>query len=626
MSWLSGWAKRIQLDIDSFYVDEDLTDFPVLITLSSGVGRNDADVRNIFSDLHGLEIDYNNWNPDDKHASFSLSNNNLTLTSTATVNKGLRSIYAVSSGKWYWEVTIDVGDTHHQVGIGTENVALNNWIAVHSEGYSYGSNGTKGSNNSYTSYGDVYVAGDVIGTALDLDNGKIWWSKNGVWQDSGVPASGTNPAYSGLSGTFYAMHSTYYSGEAATANFGDIAFSYSVPEGFNSGFYSWVDADNTKKIMITTPDDAPCYTEIESWDWTNERAWLWTKVPTITSGTGTTLYLYYDKTQPDNDHYVGSTGELAAKNVCNSYFVGVWHMSQDPSLGSSCILDSTGNGNHGTPQGSMTSGDLVDGKTGKALEFDGSNDAVLIPDSATMDVGTAFTLDVVFNAASIPDDICVLTHGYTDASGKNSDIAIDGTTEHLYNMTRDQGRISEDSAAISTGTWYHASAPYDGTNWPLYKQGSSVDSDTATIDMDSDSRIYLGVYRNPSTDAYAYWFPGKICEARLSSAARSAAWIKADYYSCFDNLITFGSEELEPIYYFDGFVYEKNTPVSRTVRLYSRSTGSLMATDTSRSSDGYYYVTSTSSGTHFLVAFDDDAGDEYNALILDKVSPKGTVY
>ena len=43
----------------------------------------------------------------------------------------------------------------------------------------------------------------------------------------------------------------------------------------------------------------------------------------------------------------------------------------------------------------------------------------------------------------------------------------------------------------------------------------------------------------------------------------------------------------------------------------------------SRVSDGYYYLTTTISGLHFIVAFDDDTGEEFNAQILDKLLPRG---
>ena len=37
------------------------------------------------------------------------------------------------------------------------------------------------------------------------------------------------------------------------------------------------------------------------------------------------------------------------------------------------------------------------------------------------------------------------------------------------------------------------------------------------------------------------YFSGKICEVRISSTDRSASWAKADYYSIFDTLTTFGT-------------------------------------------------------------------------------------
>lgn len=173
------------------------------------------------------------WNPSDKNANISLSNGDLTYTAANTSWKSLRATEYKSSGKWYWEVTIDAqADVYHQFGVGTSNVSLNSYIGAHAEGYSYDVSGYKWHNGSNTGYGATLTVGDVIGTALDLDNGKIWWSKNGVWQASGDPAAGTNEAYSGLSGSFYPMGSPYTNTNAATADFGDSGFVYSAPAGF----------------------------------------------------------------------------------------------------------------------------------------------------------------------------------------------------------------------------------------------------------------------------------------------------------------------------------------------------------------------------------------------------------
>ena len=190
------------------------------------------------------------WNENDKADALILSNGNLTVEGGGSGWHAVRSTVSKSSGKWYWEVEVDSGDRYFIIGVGTSSETLT-YPGDTTEGYGYyGVNGRK-YHSSYASYGDTYEVGDVVGVALDLDNGKIWWSKNGVWQASGDPAAGTNEAYSGLSGGFYAMVGIYYSGSRkVTANFGKTSFQYTVPTGFN-GLYSpppanpiFLDVDN----------------------------------------------------------------------------------------------------------------------------------------------------------------------------------------------------------------------------------------------------------------------------------------------------------------------------------------------------------------------------------------------
>ena len=107
--------------------------------------------------------------------------------------------------------------------------------------------------------GDSYTTGDIIGIALDLDNNKIYFSKNGTWQNSGDPTSGatgtgaisiTDPA-STTSGNYFATvadgSSTYnatfkanfgngYFGTTPVASAGSngngAIFEYDVPTGY----------------------------------------------------------------------------------------------------------------------------------------------------------------------------------------------------------------------------------------------------------------------------------------------------------------------------------------------------------------------------------------------------------
>ena len=180
------------------------------------------------------------WNPSDKSANISLSNGNLTATATNTAWKSVRATEYKSSGKWYWEITIDVAaDNNHILGVGTSNANIGSYAG--SDVYSYGYRGTTGQkyhNGSAVAYGNTFTIGDIISVALDLDNGKIWWAKNGTWQASGDPGAGTNPAYTSVSGSFYPMYSPFTNTNAATADFGDSGFVYSIPAGFLGAGYN----------------------------------------------------------------------------------------------------------------------------------------------------------------------------------------------------------------------------------------------------------------------------------------------------------------------------------------------------------------------------------------------------
>lgn len=55
--YLDGWNNRIKFEIDPSKIDADLTDFPVLLNLSSAMGRNSDDVTAVFDEL--LPYDHN---------------------------------------------------------------------------------------------------------------------------------------------------------------------------------------------------------------------------------------------------------------------------------------------------------------------------------------------------------------------------------------------------------------------------------------------------------------------------------------------------------------------------------------------------------------------------------------
>ena len=157
------------------------------------------------------------------------------LSVTGNTGDAWRTMYATigaSSGKYYWEqkITNFTGSDPHYIGIVSDDQVgqLNIDQATTSRGYFYTKTGGKRNNDSQTSYGDSWTTNDIVGIALDLDNSKLYFSKNGTWQDSGDPTSGstgTGAAFTITSGyTYIPATSTYYNLNRYDMNFGNGYF------------------------------------------------------------------------------------------------------------------------------------------------------------------------------------------------------------------------------------------------------------------------------------------------------------------------------------------------------------------------------------------------------------------
>lgn len=377
---------------------------------------------------------------------------------------------------------------------------------------------------------------------------------------------------------------------------------------------------NRKKIAVTKDDGTTqLYVEIETWDDENEKAVLWVSKSdfTLPSG-GTTLYLYYDSAQADNDTYVGDTGDSPAKDVWDDSFVGVWHLAQDPSV--SNIKDSTSYVHDMSPNGVMTSEDLIDSTMGKAIDFDGSDDDLGISDTPSNDIkfqSTDFTLEVLLKADALPYSDIIGVH-----RGTGWQWSIYSSTQMVQISSTGVQYRSSDTYSIDTEYYLAAVYNLSDTSIDFYTNGvfdnNDNDFDATTGDSDTD-KIYIAA---DSRDGSGNKFNGTMDELRISKTARPAAYFKTTRYALQDDLLTFGSEDLGFMGYFSGYVYEESEsfPVSRSVYCYRRDTGELMNSTTS-SGNGYYYLETTYSGYNFLVALDNDAGTQYNLAALDWMIP-----
>jgi len=106
------------------------------------------------------------------------------------------STIGVDAGKWYCEVKgVDI-PSYGEIGIASrprQNSGNNDKLTVNQYNYGYTANNgnVKSNNTAGSSYGDSYADGDMIGIAMDLDNNKLYFSKNGTFQNSGDPTTGS---------------------------------------------------------------------------------------------------------------------------------------------------------------------------------------------------------------------------------------------------------------------------------------------------------------------------------------------------------------------------------------------------------------------------------------------------
>ncbi|MBP2303416.1 SPRY domain-containing protein [Azospirillum picis] len=173
------------------------------------------------------------WSTSDKAASITLSNGNLTAASTASGDNIVRAAPSIPTGKFYWEEYVTTGGSSLVVGITDAAAILTGYVGSTSGGYGYGNVGQKFNGGSGVGFGATFATGDVIGVAFDTATGKLWFSKNGIWQSSGDPASGANPAFTATTGVArYIATSFGGSGGASNLRTSPSAWSYSAPSGF----------------------------------------------------------------------------------------------------------------------------------------------------------------------------------------------------------------------------------------------------------------------------------------------------------------------------------------------------------------------------------------------------------
>ena len=211
-----------------------------------------------------------------KSPDITFSEGNLKGTNN-TQHKGLYGTFGLSSGKWYWETVAISGSTTKWTygvsdveNVGQKQVSGTNYLIGSTSGdnltFVHGDvvsiytddqykNGTKDVTDVFGAGVDI-ANGDICGIALDVDAGKVWFSRNGTWINGSASASTTldasnhdttvatgksyTPAFSvencGWQANF-GQDSSFSNAKTAQGNTdgnGQGDFYYAVPSGFKA--------------------------------------------------------------------------------------------------------------------------------------------------------------------------------------------------------------------------------------------------------------------------------------------------------------------------------------------------------------------------------------------------------
>ena len=234
---------------------------------ASGMGADTSGNGNHFTPQNMTAEDISTDTPTNNYATLNplsrppssnltLSEGNLLVNGNAT-DAGAKATFGVSSGKWYWEIKANEASSgSDRMLVATEDVKpITSALDANNQGI-WGIQSRSGSGatlNSYTngtfnngnSGSTGYNDDVIISVALDADNGKLYFAKDGTYTDlsgnTGNPANGTNPTFTGLptDGTFlfpYVENRVSNATPSSSVNFGNPPFSISSGNSDANGY------------------------------------------------------------------------------------------------------------------------------------------------------------------------------------------------------------------------------------------------------------------------------------------------------------------------------------------------------------------------------------------------------
>jgi hypothetical protein len=226
--------------------------------------------------------------------------------------------------------------------------------------------------------------------------------------------------------------------------------------------------------------------------------------------------------------------------VWDDAYVGVWHLTESGNGAADEFRDSTQYGNHG--QGGEGVSEFVpsqvSGKIANAQDFDNSDGKWEM-----IDCGNDSSLDITGNQITLQAWVkyASATHGsmgplnHKGWSNGYRLIMMENSTKVNFQLPGSPDNL-QSSGTLSTGSWHHLVATYDGSKMKIYIDGTQDAFERDKTDNilsvpPEENEVWIGHGDQPKDKSWSYEWEGQIDEVRISGIARSQCWIETEYFN-----------------------------------------------------------------------------------------------
>jgi glucose/arabinose dehydrogenase len=186
------------------------------------------------------------------------------------------------------------------------------------------------------------------------------------------------------------------------------------------------------------------------------------------------------------------------------------------------VVDSSGNNNVGTISGATWS---TTGKYGGALSFDANRQTYVgVPDSASLDLGTAMTLEAWVNPSSVTGSWRTVIFKQRSGGTAYSLYGNDGQDRPVGQVYTTAEQNSRAGSQLVANTWTHLATTYDGSALKLYVNGVEV----ANVAVSGPIAASSGPLTIGGNAVWSEWFAGLIDDVRIYNRALAPGEIATD--------------------------------------------------------------------------------------------------